>query len=356
MVTNEGFTAPPVRSIHETENPFRSEAASHTVSNSKDGKCTETAAVSSVIVEAYEGNLDLKITNLSQVAVGCSKLSIDKNDTEGSHVKVAEQNCEVPVQFCQECENVTTSIMCSLPINNFAGVSSASPNSPPQSNVTNNQTRLGKGSENGVATKISVNHSSSMADTRYPKDFGTRSKTSSGVCGCELGEIRNEGVSNHESNGTRLQHVGMRLQLEHTDDSYGPTDYLMEMCARHHEMDSVFNPLLFHQLLSSCNKLNISGFSSQHDVECHYQSEGSKNAEPSSETIENRSGIGGAAALVNVTRTECLMYSPKERTHIRNDRLCVDGKSGNCDVNRARTEETEENVNKVSGNAKSQMG
>lgn len=246
--------------------------------------------------------------------------------------------------------------MCSLPINNFAGLSSANPNSPPQSNVTNSQTRLGKGSENGIATKTSVHHKISLADTRYPKDFGSRSKTSSRTCGCELREIWNEGVSKNESNGTRLQHVDMRLQFEHTGDSYGPTDYLMEMCAKHLEVDSVFNPLLFHQLLSSCNKLNISGFSSQHDVERHYQSEGGNNAEPSSETIENFSGIGGAAALVNVTRTGSLTYRPKERTHIRNDRLCVNSNSGNCDVNGARTDETEENINKISGNAKEQMG
>jgi len=246
--------------------------------------------------------------------------------------------------------------MCLLPINNFAGFSSTSPNPLPQSNVTNSQTRLGKGSENGIATKTSVNRTSSLADTHYPKDFGSGSKISSRMCGCELDEIWNEGVSKNESNGTRLQHVDMRLRFEHTDDSYGPTDYLMEMCARHLEVDSVFNPLLFHQLLSSCNKLNISGFSSKHDAEHHYQSEGGNNAESSSETTENCSGIGGAAALVNVTRTECLTYSPKERTRIRNDRLCVNSNSGNSDLNRARTEETEENVNKIRENAKEQMG
>lgn len=234
--------------------------------------------------------------------------------------------------------------MDSLLINNFAGRSSASFHSPPQSNVTNSQTRLGKGNENGIATKTSVNRRSSLADTRYRKDFGSGSKTSSRMRGCELGEIWNEGVSKNESNGTRLQHVDMRLRFEHTDDSYGPTDYLMEMCAGHLEVDSVFNPLLFHQLLSSCNKLNISGFSNQHDAERHYQSEGSNNPEPRSETIENCSGVGGAAALVNVTRTECLTYSPKERTRVRNDRLCVNGNSRNCDVNMAGTEETEENV------------
>ena len=234
--------------------------------------------------------------------------------------------------------------MCSLPINNFAGVSSASMNSQPQSNITNSQTRLGKGSENVIATKTSAHHRNSLADTPYPKDFGSRSKTSSRTCGCELRDIWNESVSKNESNGTRLQHVDMRLQFEHADDPYGPTDCLMEMCARHLEVDSVFNPLLFHQLLSSCNKLNISGFSSQHDVERRYQSEGGNNAESSAETTENCGGIGGAAALVNVTRTECLTYSPKERTHIRNDRVCVNSNAGNCDVNRARTEETEENT------------
>jgi hypothetical protein len=67
--------------------------------NTKDGKSTETAAVSSVNEEAYVGNLVLKITNLSQVAVGCSKLSVNKNRTDGSHVKVAEQNYEVPIHF-----------------------------------------------------------------------------------------------------------------------------------------------------------------------------------------------------------------------------------------------------------------
>jgi hypothetical protein len=269
-------------------------------------------------------------------------------------VNVAERNYEVPVPFCQECENVTSSIMCSLPIN-FAGLSSASAHSQPQNNVTNSQTRLGKGSENGIATKTSVNPRSSLADTRYPKDFGSCSKTSSRMCGCELGEIWNEGVLRNESNGTRLQHVDMRLRFEHTDDSYGPTDYLMEMCARHLEVDSVFNPLLFHQLLSSCNNLNISGFSGQRDAERHYQSEGGNNLEPSSETIENCSGVGGAAALVNATRTECLTYGPKEHTHIRNDRLCVNRNSRNCDVNRARTQETEGNINKVSENTKAQM-
>ena len=292
------------------------------------------------------------------IAVGCLKLSVNKNGTERSHVKVSEQNYEAPVHFCQECENITSSIMCSLPINNFAGLSSASPNSSPQSNVINSQSRLGKEGENVIATKTSVNHTGSLADTRYPTDFGSHSKTPSRMCGCELGETWNEGVSKNESNGQRLQHVDMRLQFEHMDDSYGPTDYLMEMCARHLEVDSVFNPLLFHQLLSSCNKLNISGSSGQHDAERerHYQSEGGNNAEPSSQTTENCSGIGSAASLVNVTRTECLVDSSLERTHIRNDRLYVNSNSGNCDVNRARTEEMEENVNKISENAKEQMG
>ena len=45
VVTNEGFTAPFVCSIDETENSFRPEEASHTVSYTKDGKSTETAAV-----------------------------------------------------------------------------------------------------------------------------------------------------------------------------------------------------------------------------------------------------------------------------------------------------------------------
>jgi hypothetical protein len=271
-------------------------------------------------------------------------------------VTVAEQNYEVTVHFCQGCENVTSSIMCSLSINNFAGLSSASTNSLPQSNVTKSQTRLGIGSENVIAPKTSVHHTRSLADTRYPKDFGSGSETSSRMCGCELGEIGNEGVSKNESNGTRLRHVDMRLQFEHTDDSYGPTDYLMEMCTRHFEVDSVFNPLLFHQLLSSCNKLNISGFSTRRDAERHYKSERGNNAEPSPETIENCSGIGGGAALVNVTRTECLMYSPKERTPMQNGRLCVNCNLGNCDVIRARTEETEENISKVSENEKAQMG
>jgi hypothetical protein len=109
VVTNEGFTAPFLRSIHETENTFRSEAASHTVSNTKHGKSIETAAISSVTEEAYERNLVLKIKNLSQVAVGCSKLLINTNDTERSHAQVAEQNYEVPVHFCQGCKNVTSS-------------------------------------------------------------------------------------------------------------------------------------------------------------------------------------------------------------------------------------------------------
>ena len=110
VVTNEGFTAPSVHLIHENENSFRSEAASHTVSNTKDGKCTETVSVSSVNEEVYEGKLVLKITNLSQVAVGCLMLSVNKNDTERSRVKVAEQNCEVPVHFCEGCENVACKI------------------------------------------------------------------------------------------------------------------------------------------------------------------------------------------------------------------------------------------------------
>jgi len=59
VVTNEGFTAPLVRSIHETENSFRSEASSHTVSNTKHGKSAETAGVSSVNEQAYEGKLVL---------------------------------------------------------------------------------------------------------------------------------------------------------------------------------------------------------------------------------------------------------------------------------------------------------
>ena len=50
-----------------------------------------------MIEEAYDGNLDLKIKNLSQVAVGCLKLSVHKNGTEGFHVKVAEQNYELPI-------------------------------------------------------------------------------------------------------------------------------------------------------------------------------------------------------------------------------------------------------------------
>jgi hypothetical protein len=57
IVTSESFTAPFLSSINETENSFRSEAASHTVSDTSDGKGTETAALPSVNEETYEGNL-----------------------------------------------------------------------------------------------------------------------------------------------------------------------------------------------------------------------------------------------------------------------------------------------------------
>jgi hypothetical protein len=326
VVTNEGFAPPFLCSIHETET-FRSEAASRTVSNTKDGNSTKTAAVSSVNEEVCAG--------ISEVAVGYYNFSVNTNDTERSHVKVAEQHYKMPINFSDECENFTSSIVCLLPSNNFAGLSSTITNSLPQSNVTNSQTRFKKGSENGIGTKTSVNHTSSSTDTCYPNDFGSGSKTSSGMFGCEIDEIWNEGVS---------KTVDMRLQFEHTEDSYTPTDYLMEMCAGHLEVDSVFNPLLFYQLLSSCNEQNISDFGGQHDVECHYQSEGNTNAESSTETVENHSGFGDAPALMNVTRTACLMYSPKEHTHMRNDRLCVNSNSGICDVNRARTEETQDNI------------
>jgi hypothetical protein len=110
VVTNEGFTAP-LCLIRETGNSFRSEAASHTISNTKDSKSTETAALTSVNEEAYEADLALKITNLSPVAVGFLKLSIHTNETERSHVKVREQNYIAPVHFYQGCENVTSSIV-----------------------------------------------------------------------------------------------------------------------------------------------------------------------------------------------------------------------------------------------------
>lgn len=352
VVMNEGFTPPFLCSKHEAENSFTSEAGSHTAANTKYGNSTKTAVVSSVNEEVYEGNSVLEITNLSEGAVGNSKFSVNTNDTERSHLKVAEQHYKMPKNFCQECGNVTSSLACLLPSNNFAGCSNTSTNSLPQSSVTSSQIKFKKGRQNGVGTNISVNHTSSLADSCYPNDFGSGSKTSSRMCGSEVGEIQNEGVPKTVSNGTRLQHVDMRLQFEHTDDSYTPTDYLMEMCARHLEVDSVFNPLLFHQLLSSCNELNISGFGSQNG-ERHYQSADSTNAEPSSKTVENHGGFGG---FVNVTRTACLMYSPKECTHIRSDRLCVNSNSGNCDVNRARTEETEDNVNKVSEITKAEMG
>jgi len=189
-----------------------------------------------------------------------------------------------------------------------------------------------------MATKTSVHRRSSLADNIHcRKYFVSGSETSSRMCGFGLGEIWSDSVSKNESNGTSLQHV----DIEQTDDPYWPTDYEMEMYARDLEAD-------------------ISGFSfsfsSQHDVECHYQSEGSNNAEPSSETIENCSGIGGAGARVNVTRTECLMYSPRERTRIRKDGLFVNSNSGDCDVSRARTEETGENINKISEIVKAQMG
>lgn len=344
---NEAFIPPFLSSIHETENLFRSEAASHAVSNTKDGKSAKSMAVSSLDEEAYEGNSFRKITDSSEVTADYAKFPRNTSDTERSHVKGAEHNNELHINFPQKCENVKSSVPCSLPINNLAGHSSTTANSLPQSNVMNYKTNFEKSSEDGIGKKTAVNRTSSSADACYRYDPGSGSGTSSRMCGYEVGEVLNESASKTLSNGTRLQHVDMRLQFEHTDDSYRPTDCVMEVCARHLEMDSLFNPILFRQLLSSYSGLNISGFSSTHDVECHYKSEGGTDTEASTGTVE-KCGFGGAATLVNVTRTKCLMYSPKEGTYIRNDRLCVNSNSGDCDVNRGKIKETEASINGTS--------
>lgn len=321
FVTNEDFTPPFLPWIQETENSFSSQAASHVATSTKERKSSKSEIVSFVSEETNKGNPDFKVTieeSPGQVTLGYSKFSTNSNDMEMFCSKGAEKNHQIPRNFSHRCENFRTRIMCPLQANNFAKFSGTNKHLLPQNNVTNIQCYLEKKSENGIVRKASVNHRGSLANVCYPYD-PVSSKTSSCLrtCGYQLSENWNKGVSSTVSNETGLLPVEIRSEVEDTDSFDKMTDYLMETSAKELELENVFNPLLFHQLLSSCSELKISGFDNKHNVECHCRSpQVSNDTQPSTETVDNCSDCEGAAELENVEddvrRMQCLMYNPKK--------------------------------------------
>jgi hypothetical protein len=291
FVTDEGSTPSFLPRIQENENSFSSEAASRNASNI-EGRKNVRSEISPVNEEGTKGNsnLDITIANSPEVTAGDSKFSENLNVTENLHLKVAEENYEIHRISSQKCENVQNSIVYSLPSNNFVNISNTSSYPLRQSDATNIRDYLDKEGENAIVRRTSVNHTSTLANLSYPSDSGSCKKISSRLRtqGYKIRENWNEGVSKTVSNGTRLLPVEMRSEVEDTDDFDKLTDYLMETSARELELENVFNPLLFHQLLSSCNGMYIYGFGNQHHVEyCHVSSQVSNDAQPNTDALKN---------------------------------------------------------------------
>jgi hypothetical protein len=328
-VANEDFTPPFLPCIQETENSISSQSVSHSITNTNEKKNSRSKALSFLHEEANEGTPNFEVTiadSPNQVTMGYSRLATNTNDTEGFHLKAAEENRNIPRNCSKKCEHFQSNIVYPLQMN------------IPPSNVTNIQCCVEKENENDIV-RTSMNHTGSLVNVCYPYYPGSCSKTSTHLrrSGCELADWK-EVVCKPVLNGTRLLPVERRSETEDTDDFDRLTDYLMKTSARELELENVFNPLLFHQLLSSCSGLDISGFCNRHDIEhCCMSPKVSK------ETVGNCSDYKGVAILgnveVDVTRTQSLLYNSKNTTHLRNDSPCVNSNSEKCDVSEAETKE-----------------
>ncbi|XP_033608790.1 uncharacterized protein LOC111867995 isoform X4 [Cryptotermes secundus] len=340
FVTDEGSTQSFLTQIQETEISFRPETASNNISNTEGSK-----NLRGEISPENEGNSDLgsTVANSPEVTAG-SKYSEDPNNRESVHFKVAKENYKIPQISSQKYENFKNSMVYSLPSNNFVYISSTNSYPLPQSNVSNIQGYLPKRSENHVVRRTPVNHMSLLANASYPDDSSSCKKISSHLRtqGNQIHNNWNEGVSKTVSNGTSGEQE-MRSDAEDTDDFDKLTDYLMETSARELELENVFNPLLFHQLLSTCNEMYISGFNKQHHVGCHHvSSQVRSNAQPNKDSVKICSDYDDtthADMEVDVASSEHLMYILEENTHVMNDSLCIKSNEGNHRMNEAGTME-----------------
>lgn len=300
FVTHEGSTPSFLPRMQETEISFRSETASNNILNMDMGKNFR----SEVSPVNEEGNLDLNntVADPASITAGYSKFSENSNDTEKLNLKVAEENYNIPRISSQKCENVKNSLVHSLPGNSFVHISSTNSYPLPQSNVTSIRGYLGKGNTNPEVRRTSVNHTSSLAHCTYPYDPSSCKKISSHLRtqGYQIHENWNAGVSRTTSNGTRLLPIKMTSEVEDADDFDKLTHYLMETSAREFELENVFNPLLFHHLLTSCTDMCISGFS-KHPVGCYHVSPVvSTNTQPNKDTVKNCSEYEDDAILSNM--------------------------------------------------------
>lgn len=304
FVTSEDLTAPFLPSVQQSGISLSSQATSHTVTNKKQSTSSKSEILF-VNEETYKGNPDFKVTvekSPEQVTVNYSKFSTNTNDKEIFCLKDAEENNQLSRNFSQKCGKFPASIVCPLRANNLAKFSGTNMHSPSQNNITYIQHCLQKKIEDHIVRKASVNHTCSLADVSCPCD-PVSSKTSSCLRthGYQLSENSNKDVSKTISNQTGFLPVEIRSEAEDTDGFDKITDYLMEMSARELELENVFNPLLFYQLLSSCSELKISGFGNKHNFECYHGSpQVSKNTQPGTETADCFSNCEGAAEFGNV--------------------------------------------------------
>lgn len=317
MVTDEGSMPTFLPRVQETEISFRSETASNNASNVDVSKNFRSEVPP--INEEQNSEIDNTVANCMDITVDYSKFS------ENLNFNVAEENYTFPKTSCQKYENVKNSIVYSLPSNDCLHVSSTDSFPPPQSNVTSILDYLEKGTSNPEVRRTSLNHTSSLAHVSYPSDSSRCKNISSHIRtkGYKIHENWNEGISKIVANGTRLLPVKMKSGAQGTEDFDKLTHYLMETSAREFELENVFNPLLFHHLLTSCTEVYIPGVGKQCHIECHHvSSEVGSSAQRNTDIVTNCSDYDGDATLRNVevdaARSKHLMHIPKENTYDMN--------------------------------------
>jgi hypothetical protein len=333
FVTHEGSTPSFLPQMQETEIPFMSEMASNNVLNMDMSKNFRSKV--SPVNEEGNSDLDNTVADPAGVTAGYFKFSKNSNDTEKLNLEVAEENYKIPRISSQKCGNVKNSLAYSLPGNNFVHTSISSTNSYPlpQSDVTSVLGYLEKGSTNPEVRRTAVNHTSSLAHCTYPYDSSSCKKISSHLrTRYKIHENWNAGVSKTVSNGTRLP-VKMRSEVEDADDFDKLTRYLMETSAREFDLENVFNPLLFHHLLTLCTDTCISGFGKHHHVECYHVSPVvSTNTQPSKYMIKNCNDYEDDTTFRNI------------EVDIARSQYLINSIEDNCDMNEVGTLERNVNV------------
>jgi hypothetical protein len=341
--------------MQETEIFYRSETASNNILNVDMGKNFRSEV--SPVYEEGNSDLDNAVADPAGVTAGYSTFSENSNDTEKLNLKVAEENYKIPRISSQKCENIKNNLVYSLPGNNFVHVSSTNSYPLPQRNVTSILGYLGKGSTNPKVRRTSVNHTSSLAHCTYPYDPSSCKKISSHLRtrGYQIDENKNAGVSRITSNGTRLLPVKMMSEVENADDFDKLTHYLMETSAGEFELENVFNPLLFHHLLTSCTDMCISGFNKHHHAGCYRVSPVvSTDTQPNKDTVKNCSEYEDDATLsnmeVDVARSKHFINSIEENC-VMNDNGTLERNTDVLEDNRTQFHTGDEIVANVSSSS-----